>query len=430
LNWKAFAGFLALIVVLFIVVGALLTTTRPDELTFFFKADTQGYLVPCGCKTVPAGGLARTKTVLDRLRLGDRQGQVVPVEITHGFADRGPGRELLNEEMGRFYRREGFLVGLGSYDFLLGPKAIRSAAPGVPVLLAGQEGLPGSREFRLGGWGVGPIGKHGGLLRLVVLAETAPGGAPLPDPIRAFADERKAHPADAYLVTGQLSPKTVASILKAAPDVIAVIAQWQSDVTSVPQQAGTRWLLYMGDRGRRSATVDVAWRNGKWSVLPTINYLGPDTPSDPATEKEVTGVLEQVQAVNRAALAKLEAPSSPGVWYVGAEACKACHGDIHKKWTLSPHARATADLAIDHQQENPDCLRCHATGLGKSGGFPQPSVDLSGVQCEACHGPGSGHPPRRLTSVPPSQETCGGCHDRRDSPFFDAQGYWQLVKHP
>jgi hypothetical protein len=430
LNWKAFAGFLVLIVILFIVVGALLTTSRPDEVTFFFKADTQGYLVPCGCKTVPAGGLARTKTALDRLRREDRQGPVVPVEITHGFADRGPGRDILNEEMGRFYRREGFLVGVGSYDLLLGLKALRSAAPEVPLLLAGQEGLPGSREFRLGGWGVGPLGNHGGILRLVVLAETAPGGAPLPDPIQAFADERQAHPADGYLIAGQLSPKTVGAILKAAPDVLAVIAQWQSDVTSVPQQAGTHWVLYVGDRGRRSATVDVAWRNGRWSVLPTIAYLGPDIPSDPVTEMEVSGVLGQVQAANRSALAKLETEPRQGLRYVGADACKACHGEIHKKWALSPHARATADLAIDHQQENPECLRCHATGLGKPGGFPQSSVDLSGVQCEACHGPGGGHPPGRLLPAKPSQETCGGCHDHRDSPFFDAQGYWQLVKHP
>ena len=84
---------------------------------------------------------------------------------------------------------------------------------------------------------------------------------------------------------------------------------------------------------------------------------------------------------------------------------------------------------MDHQEENPDCLPCHATAMGKPGGFPQKGVDLSGVQCESCHGPGEGHPPGKMLVQKPSPETCGPCHTRRDSPMFNAEGFWQLIRH-
>lgn len=428
MNWRTFSAFLAAVFLFIILIGLASVMRSRDSVTFFFTGDTQGYLVPCGCKVVPAGGLARRASALDTLR-SVTSGEVVPVEVTHAFADRGPARGLLNEEMGRFMAREGYLVGLGSYDLGLGLDALRTAAPGVPLLLAGQKGMDGSVEYRLGGWGWGPVRGGGARLRLVVLAETAAEGAALPDPLAAFAQEKAAHPADAWVVVGQLSPNSVTRIFKSSPDVLAVVAQWEVNVTSKPQESAKRWLIYLGDRGRRAATLKVRWTGTRWAINPDIAYLGPETPSDPAVEGEVAAVLAKVEAVNRGALSRLGSPAVSGAAYMGASACLPCHAKAHALWAASPHARATRDLAIDHQEQNPDCLRCHATGLGRPGGFPQVSVDLSGVQCEACHGPGEGHPPRKMVSSPPSQAACGGCHGPRDSPQFDAEGYWGLVKH-
>ena len=429
MNWKAFFGFIALVVLFVAGVGLLMFLRRPSAMTFFFTADTQGYLVPCGCKVIPAGGLARRATVLDALRKSDGGERVVPVEVTHGFADRGPGRALLNEEMGRFFAREGYLVGLGSYDLLLGIPALREAAPGVPLYLAGEKGLPGSKEFRLGGWGWGPIGDQGARLRVIFLAETAPGGVSIGDPLEAYRREVAEHPSERTIVVGQLSPKTLTELFKMQPPPLLVVAQWQTDVTSMPQAVGPSWVLFMGDRGRRSATARIQWTGKEFNVLPTIRYLGPEVASVPAVEREVAQVLDQVAAVNKAALAKLSHPAAPGRAYVGSAGCKTCHAEAHKTWSLSSHARATADLAIDHQQQNPACLQCHATALGEPGGYPQASVDLAGVGCEACHGPGEGHPGRAMEMQPAGPQACGACHTPRDSPLFDAAGYWKLIQH-
>jgi hypothetical protein len=428
MSGKALAVFLVLLILLVAVAGTAVTFQQPKAINFFFTGDTQGFLVPCGCRTVPAGGLARRTGALEILRSEVRGEAVIPVEITHGFADRGPARAVLNAEMGSYFAREGTVAGLGSYDLLLGLEALRKAAPSVPLLLAGYEGLEGSREYRLGGWGYGNLGLGGKRLRLVVLAQTAPEGVPLGDPLKAFERERRLHPADAYIAAGQLSPETVAALLKGAPGLLAVVAQWQTTVTSIPQQVEGKWAVYIGDRGRRLATLRVALTGAGWAVLPELRYLGPETPSDPTVEAEVHKVLGEVAARNKAALADSAVPGGDGPAYVGSERCAPCHAGAHRVWSLSGHSRATADLAIDHQQDNPDCLACHATGMGRPGGFPNSSVDLSGVQCEACHGPGEGHPPRALIAPKPSRGSCA-CHGPRDSPLFDPEGYWALVKH-
>ncbi len=425
---KPVLAFGLLLLVFFATLAALAAARRPSTVVLLFTGDTQGFLVPCGCKTVPAGGLARRAGLLQALREREKPFPVVPVEIGHGFADRGPAREILNRTLGRFYRKTGTLVGLGSYDLLLGPEALRQAAPGVSFHLAGREPHRGSHEIPLGGWGVGPWGRPTGRLRIVFLSESEPEGVPLRPPLEVLEEELSRGSRDGVLVTGQLSTETVLRILKAHPEILAVVAQWGTQVTSTPQRVNGSWVIWVGDRGRRAATV-VATRTPRgWEILPRVDYLGPEVPEDRAVAAAVAETLGEVEAENGGALERLTRPAPPEGSYVGASACGPCHGKAHEVWRKTRHARATEDLAVDHQTENPDCLRCHATGVGKAGGYPARGVDLSGVQCEACHGPGAGHPPGKM-AVPPLEKVCSGCHTKRDSPLFEPSAYWLLVQH-
>ena len=417
---------------LVVLLGALLVLMRlkrPDTLTLVLTADTQGFLVPCGCSVTPSGGLARRATFLDGVRQ-ERPGiQVVPVEITHPFADRGPGRDLLNREMADFFRREGYgIVGLGPFDLTLGPTG-PDFAKDLPLHLAGVRGLRSSTEYRLGGWGIGSLGSGGARLRVLVLAEGLESVTVLPDPLKTFEVERKRNPADAWIVVGRLRPAMAAKLVNEKPDVLAVVAQWEGVVTTSPQNAVNKWVVFMGDRGRRGCILDVTRYEKSWSVFPAVRYLDADLKPDPDTENSVAAALDKVADVNRKALASAGKPAEPGKRYLGAASCASCHPGEHKTWASSGHAKGREKLKVDHQEENPDCLACHATSMGRPGGFPQEAVDLSGVQCEACHGPGEGHPPRKMLVQEPSQETCGPCHTQRDSPMFDAEGFWQLIRH-
>jgi len=102
--------------------------------------------------------------------------------------------------------------------------------------------------------------------------------------------------------------------------------------------------------------------------------------------------------------------------YVGAEKCKMCHKLQYDSWLQTKHAKATEDAknAKDRKYE-PACLTCHATNKDEA---------MSGVQCEACHGPGSDYKSIQVMKdkekaiaaglVMPTQTTCNGCHDGKD----------------
>jgi len=76
--------------------------------------------------------------------------------------------------------------------------------------------------------------------------------------------------------------------------------------------------------------------------------------------------------------------------YVGTKKCKVCHGKQFKSWEQTKMAKAF-DLLKPEEQKKAECSSCHTTGLGKEGGFKnlEETPAMVGVQCEACHGPGS-----------------------------------------
>ncbi len=171
---------------------------------------------------------------------------------------------------------------------------------------------------------------------------------------------------------------------------------------------------------------------------------GASSPAD-AGEASVAGSA----AVVLTAMGPEDSPYS----YVGSKKCKKCHSKQHKSWrggvkakaidTLMPgnakeiKEKSGLDVAKDYSAD-PACLKCHATGYGKTGGYAVPPPDdkkaarkaksLAGVGCESCHGPGSGYvklheeimkSKRKYTSeemyaaglLKIDESTCKTCHD-------------------
>ena len=107
----------------------------------------------------------------------------------------------------------------------------------------------------------------------------------------------------------------------------------------------------------------------------------------------------------------------PGT-YIGAAAC-VCHADPEQAtWHKTEHAHAFELLKLAGQDKNPKCLPCHTTGYGHGGyGAPGVTVNLEGVQCEECHGPGGEHAATmdktKITPVP-AVTVCSRCHQDLD----------------
>ena len=143
-------------------------------------------------------------------------------------------------------------------------------------------------------------------------------------------------------------------------------------------------------------------------------------------------------------------PSVLSAQYVGAGRCRPCHLQQFKSWEQTKMAKAFELLRpgvvveikrahnIDPTKDytgDPNCVSCHVTGYGQPGGFVsvEKTPNLVGVQCEACHGPGSGYLKPELMSlqnkeykrsalvaagmVVPSAEGCKLCHNKK-SPFY------------
>jgi hypothetical protein len=114
--------------------------------------------------------------------------------------------------------------------------------------------------------------------------------------------------------------------------------------------------------------------------------------------------------------------------YRGAISCKKCHRRNFDAWSATKHAQATWTISEAFKKRPPmeDCLICHTTGYGDIREYrfvQEVPLYLRGVQCEACHGHGKGHPGfgakfRRVTLG-----ICRNCHTKDQSPAFHYKSY-------
>jgi len=162
----------------------------------------------------------------------------------------------------------------------------------------------------------------------------------------------------------------------------------------------------------------------------------PDAPPETAPEQAPPADLPEPPTPEPSVPAP--PPSGPAV-YLGAEACAKCHPAAEATWEKMRHAAAWEGLPAKFR--GPDakdeagraCVSCHVTGYGDEaqGGFVDDvrSPHLLGVQCEACHGPGSLHreAAERVVTDPGRKEKtfragearfivrkpagCANCHD-------------------
>ena len=88
---------------------------------------------------------------------------------------------------------------------------------------------------------------------------------------------------------------------------------------------------------------------------------------------------------------KEEPKKEAALEYVGAAKCKACHKEVHTSWMETKHSKAFGVLS-DEEKKKEECVGCHSTGKLADGTL------LEGVECEACHGPGSAYKSMKIMS--------------------------------
>ena len=147
--------------------------------------------------------------------------------------------------------------------------------------------------------------------------------------------------------------------------------------------------------------------------------------------------------------------------YEGVQVCGMCHkteksGNQLKIWQESKHAQAYKTLMTAKADEiakkkggkkaveTPECLKCHASGYNVDKALVGAKFKVEdGVQCETCHGPGSGYKSMSVMKnkaeaqkkglvVPADVEKfCKTCHNPESPSYkeFKFQEMWKKIAH-
>ena len=111
-------------------------------------------------------------------------------------------------------------------------------------------------------------------------------------------------------------------------------------------------------------------------------------------------------------------PTAPS----GPQNCRECHLEEYDNWVHSAHADASFDpifqVYLQEVAQPGECFACHSTGYDTTTG----SFVLSGVSCEACHGPYRAEHPAQSMELARSSAMCGACHQ-------STQAEWEISRH-
>jgi hypothetical protein len=173
----------------------------------------------------------------------------------------------------------------------------------------------------------------------------------------------------------------------------------------------------------------------------------------PGTRDRSEALAVSVQDADDVSGLDLSIPNVGSTWasFVVGRQCKVCHagagkGQIYEVWEASAHAGAFESLGKQHREVDL-CLPCNVTGDGRASRSPQSS--LLGVQCEACHGPGSEYKAMsamrdstrafQLGLIRLDEPLCRSCHrasllpdcwsGHPNSPGFDYAAAWRRIEH-
>jgi hypothetical protein len=348
-------------------------------------------------------------------------------------------------------------LNLGRAELLLPPELLRklAATAAFPLLSANIADAAGKAPFtgwivkEVGGLRVGIFGVSGD--QPLGLSGLPGGDLTVRDPVAAaraaVAELRRT--ADLVVALSQLGLERDARLAREVPGIDIILGGFTRQVTPTPRIEGTTMILQVGAKGmqlgrlglriipgREGAwTAHTAARGGEarvydWTLVPLSAALA----DHPALAALLERHREELRSRNLAQLAIAQPPRAPPAparpAFVGAAACGSCHPAQLRQWAASKHAGALAALERKRQELNPECVRCHVTGYGDSGGYrigATNGVDMGNVQCEACHGFGREHRGKGKIRGTVPEAVCRRCHSTENSPTFKYEPYLKLL---
>lgn len=425
-----------------------------------------GELEPCGCSGGQLGGLGRMKTRLDAMiQFNPRTIILDAGEFVKTFSDQGMA--ALGEATSAIVKMESSrgevaasifqeiplsVIGLGPRDLAYGPEFASLRAQLMQV--------PGDTQRFPTLLYKSVIANHKpaeGILPSTVILTKDAAGTPVPVFVTSIIDAENAKYSNpggalrAELTQGagkyQLAivifhgvRERVRAYAAAFPEIdLWLVAPGTGSADSAPAQEGGALVVHAGDRGRAMVKMDLGRSGGRAAAANYESILvSASDPNDKSVQGKIDGYRVRLgeEKIVELLKGKRRTPEETGV-YAGPESCKQCHATAYDTWSKSKHSHALESLTARIGQNDPECIRCHATGWhsdppsGEVTSYRGDGVGgkLAFVSCESCHGPSLKHTKTPKAVKPPREINCEKCHDHDNSPSFDRAKYWPKIAH-
>ncbi len=412
------------------------SSAPPRELALIVSGDTAGWIVPCGCTSNQSGGLLRRGTFIAQEK---EQGDVIVVDAGGAAAGTSEYDRLKFEAILQGEKILGTSVhNLGGPELALGADYLRKTSQtlGVEFLSSNVRdaaGAPLGVEYKL----IEAAGRKI-LLVGVVSQRCAAEGILITEPREAILSVLRTQPKspDAVVVLAYVPETELRELAAALPEVHAVIGG-PTGQSLAPTKIGPVWLASATNKGkfliRFRWKPDATASDWEGDVIELTDRFADDT----AQMDNVRMFRQRLEsrdlpAAETGFVAAWTAERQDDPLFAGSHSCQSCHETEFASWQTSPHAHAWKTLTNQGAQVDAYCQQCHTTGFGLAGGFvsAKRSVDRVDVGCESCHGPSLAHVQQPELHTPfAAHDQCMRCHDRENSPQFDAPAYWARIQH-
>lgn len=409
-----------------------------------FTGAVHGFLDVCGCPTFPLGGLARRAGQMSTFQR--RWPGAAAFSVDAGdFSDfPGPAGEVKTRALVEAMNGLGYrAAGIGPRDLALGPGVLAElgAKARFPFLSSnlvraatGTAWLPASHIVETGGLRVGIVAA----LRHDPLANwPLPDGTSLvtvdPIPAVARAIAGFAGRTDSVVLLASMPLEDARLVARRVPGIDIVVGSHGGTEMLAPVAEGTARILYLEDEGKYLGLASI-FRPTEPGARPTLEIaryaLGAEVTADARWEAYTVEAMARAQQADDAS--RLPPPPPAESRFAGVGACAGCHLSIVAQWAKTPHAAAWKTLVRGDKRAQASCIPCHVTGHGEPGGFldERATPHLTGVGCEACHGPAAGHladPARPYGKT--GLASCTSCHTAEMDPTFNYYQDRQRVMH-
>lgn len=428
----------------------------PVPLTIVFSADSHAELAPCGCTVGQAGGLSVRATCLNALRQSEENIVLLDGGDFIAAADYFPPKtppelRLAAQYMIRGMNAIGYdAAAIGEGDLHLGRRFFGDleALAEFPLLSAsiedpatGEGIAPAVARIRRGGVTIGIASVLSPRFQNYVDFHEDPDGPatirPLEDSARA-ALQALGDDVQVRILLAHVGWTNALALAEAVPGFHLILSAHDTFIEEHPEGTlvGETRVAQGGWDGKMLVRIDVTVEpDGTCTTAPGARiWLGVDDwQTDPATEALLAQYVEDTFNALDEILAEYPVLDPPtGGRYVGSDVCEACHMDEALAWHSTRHANAFQTLVDRGRHYDPQCIACHSTGFGWTGGFRlvDRTPEMIDVGCEMCHGPGQEHTDAPGAPYGPiSESTCLECHVPEHSANFDYSVYRPLIDH-